>query len=95
MWAPRVISWFINPINQSYLRIMNHSEIGILRPPTDRVFVATGPHDLYVFFSGTAFGKAREITITAFVLLKSWLPGLLKWPFIVDLSIGKWGLWDL
>ena len=30
MWAPLVINWFINPSNYSYLRTINHSEIGIM-----------------------------------------------------------------
>ena len=25
MWGPPVVSWFINPINYSYLRTINHS----------------------------------------------------------------------
>ena len=30
MWGPLVISWFINPINYSYLRIINHIVIGVM-----------------------------------------------------------------
>ena len=30
MWAPPVISWFINPHNYSYLRTINHSDIGVI-----------------------------------------------------------------
>ena len=30
MWGPLVINWFINPSNYSYLRTINHSEIGAM-----------------------------------------------------------------
>ena len=30
MWTPPVINWLINPSNYSFLRTINHSEIGIL-----------------------------------------------------------------
>ena len=29
-WGPPVISWLINPINYSYLRTINHSDIGVM-----------------------------------------------------------------
>ena len=40
MWGPPVISWFINPINYSYLRIINHSYWSYVHQLSYR----TGPH---------------------------------------------------
>ena len=30
MGPPRMLSWFIKPINYSYLRAKNHSDIGVM-----------------------------------------------------------------
>ena len=39
--APPVISWFINPIKHSYLRTINHSEIGVI---CTNLAIQRGPH---------------------------------------------------
>ena len=41
MWGPPVINWFINPSNYSYLRTINHSEIGVM---FTNLAIVWGPH---------------------------------------------------
>ena len=41
MWGPPVISWFINPHNYSYLRTINHSDIGVM---CTNLAIERGPH---------------------------------------------------
>ena len=41
MWGPPVISWFINPIDYSYLSTINHSEIGVIGT---NLAIERGPH---------------------------------------------------
>ena len=47
MWGPQTLCecWFINPIRilGRYLRIINHSEIGVINAPTER-YRKRGPH---------------------------------------------------
>jgi len=39
--GPPVISWFINPHNYSYLRTINHGEIGVI---CTNLAIERGPH---------------------------------------------------
>ena len=41
MWGPRVIRWFISLSNYSYLRTINHSEIGVM---FTNLAIVWGPH---------------------------------------------------
>ena len=41
MWGPPVKSWFISPSNYSYLRTINHSEIGVM---FTNLAIDRGPH---------------------------------------------------
>ena len=53
MWGPQTLCecWFINPIRilVRYLRIINHSEIGVINAPTERNFVSGSPLYIYVY----------------------------------------------
>ena len=49
VWGSPVVSWFINPHNYSYLRTINHSEIGVM---CTNLAIERGPHivGISVFF---------------------------------------------
>jgi hypothetical protein len=45
VWGSPVVSWFINPHNYSYLRTINHSEIGVM---CTNLAIERGPHFVYI-----------------------------------------------
>ena len=41
---PSDVCWFINPINCNYVRIINHSEIGVNCKHSTNLAILWGPH---------------------------------------------------
>ena len=56
MWGPPVISWFISPSIYSYLRTINHSDIGVM---FTNLAIERGPHIFHHFPFGTGVPKCQ------------------------------------
>ena len=72
MWAPPVISWFINTINYSYLRTINHSEIGLM---FTNLAIERGPHIVLIHayptydraYLFTSSGRNHQVLLNYYV----------------------------
>ena len=62
MWGPPVISWFINPINYSYLRIINHSYWSYVHQLSYR---KRGPHIVWTRYKKISKdGMIQDVHVT-------------------------------
>ena len=58
MWSPPVISWFISPSIYSYLRTINHSDIGAM---FTNLAIERGPHIFHHFPSFSIWNRCSQV----------------------------------
>ena len=66
MGPPSDVSWFINPYNYSYLRTINHSEIGVI---CTNLAIERGPHivELFIHMSITTINHCNYYTYVLYI----------------------------